>query len=84
MEWDDLVAGIRRTPGKVEEFVAKDSRKADMLDINKIEKIPEQPDLDTVGVPTRPGRHLENDQKMAKVGETCNLENRLEDVQIIL
>jgi len=69
----ELVAVMRRTPGKAEEFAAKVPG-GECVGYQDIDTFLKHPGLDAVYVSTRPGTHLEICQKVAKAGKACYVE----------
>jgi len=69
----ELVAVMRRTPGKAEEFAANVPG-GKCVGYQDIEEFLQHPGLDAVYVSTRPGTHLEICQKVAKAGKACYVE----------
>ena len=69
----ELVAVMRRTPGKAKEFAAKVPG-GNCVGYEGIDKFLQHPGLDAVYVSTRPGTHLEICEKVAKAGKACYVE----------
>ena len=70
----ELVAVMRRTPGKAEEFAAKNVPGGKCVGYQDIEEFLQHPGLDAVYVSTRPGTHLEICRKVARAGKACYVE----------
>ncbi len=69
----ELVAVMRRTPGKANEFAAKVPG-GKCTGYENLDDFLSHPELDAVYVSTRPGTHLEICEKVAKAGKACYVE----------
>jgi predicted dehydrogenase len=69
----DLVAVMRRTPGKAKEF-ATQVPGGNCVGYEDIESFLKHPGLQAVYVSTRPGTHLEICQKVCEAGKICYVE----------
>ena len=69
----ELVAVMRRTPGKAKEF-AKTVPGGNCVGYDNLDNFLRHPDLDAVYVSTRPGTHYEICQAVANAGLACYVE----------
>ncbi len=73
-EGSELVAVMRRTPGKAKEFASQQVPGGKCFGYDDIDEFLQHPGLDAVYVSTRPGTHLEICKKVAKAGKACYVE----------
>lgn len=73
-EGSELVAVMRRTPGKAKEYAATKVPGGKCVGYDNIDEFLNHPDLDAVYVSTRPGTHLGICKKVAKAGKACYVE----------
>lgn len=69
----ELVAVMRRTPGKAKEFAAKVPG-GKCIGYENLDEFLQHPGLDAVYVSTRPGTHLDICREVAKAGKACYVE----------
>ncbi|CAB9502109.1 5-anhydro-D-fructose reductase [Seminavis robusta] len=71
----DLVAVMRRTPGKAAEWVAQQSPQgSDCQGYDNLDAFLQHPSLQAVYISTRPGTHLELCRKVAEAGKAVYVE----------
>ena len=69
----DLVAVMRRTPGKAKEFAAQVPG-GDCVGYENLDEFLKHPGMDAVYVSTRPGTHLDICRQVALAGKACYVE----------
>jgi 1,5-anhydro-D-fructose reductase (1,5-anhydro-D-mannitol-forming) len=72
----ELVAVMRRTPGKASEFAAKvlNASGTKCVGYESLQEFLEHPNLDAIYISTRPGTHLEVGKQVAAAGKACYVE----------